>query len=89
MFGLKSFYGFAVLNRRMERIVCGSLNVAKFEIFIICFLFMLYEVLFLLYISYLCYAFHYISVYYMYIICFFILLNISISILFDFKIVTN
>ena len=46
-------------------------NVAKVEIFIICFIFTLYEVLFLLYMSYLCYMFDYIFITIcMYIICF-------------------
>ena len=57
----------------------GSWNVAKIEIFIVCFIFMLYEVSFWLYISYLCYMFYYVFIIYlMYIICFLILLYIYI-----------
>ena len=61
----------------------GSWNVAKIEIFIVCFIFMLYEVSFWLYISYLCYMFYYVFIIYlMYIICFLILLYIYIYIFF-------
>ena len=38
-----------------EAIDYGCWNVAKIEIFIVCFIFMLYKVSFWLYISYLCY----------------------------------
>ena len=45
----------------------GCWNVPKAEIFIICFIFMFYEALFLLCMSYLCYMFYYIFVTYLYV----------------------
>ena len=46
--------------------VCGCWNVAKVTIFILCFIFMWYEVLFLSYISYLCYMYFIIYLLYIY-----------------------
>ena len=63
----------------------GCLDVVKINIFIVCFVFKLHEVLLLLYTSYLYYMFDiYLLHIYMYIVHFF-LLFISIFILFDFK----
>ena len=45
----------------------GSWNVAKIEMFIVCCIFMLYEVSFWLYISYLCYMFYYVFIIYLYV----------------------
>ena len=51
----------------------GCWNVAKIEIFVIFFICMLYEVLFLLHVSYLCYMLYYILIIYVvYIICYMI-----------------
>ena len=58
-----------------EAIDYGCWNVAKIEIFIVCFIFMLYKVSFWLYISYLCYIkFHFNYIFYIYVICFIIYL---------------
>ena len=62
-------------------------NVAEIEKIFICFIFMLYEVLFWLYTLYLCYMFCYNLLYIYMCICFLVLLYISIYILFDFKLV--
>ena len=65
---------------------CGYWNVAKVEILIIGFIFMLYEVLFLLYMSYSCYMFYYIFVTYLCVYYMFLnLFYISIFTLFDSK----
>ena len=55
------------LNSVCNQNCCGCWNVAKIEIFIICFIFILYQVLFWLYISYLCNMFCYIFIIYLYV----------------------
>ena len=61
----------------------GCWNVAKVEIFIMCFVFMLHELLFLLYISYLCYTFYHLIIKYLY--KSFLNIVINFYFLFDFK----
>ena len=48
---------------------------------------MLYKVLYWLYILYLCRIFYYVSIIYLYVDCFLVLLYISIFTLFDFEFV--
>ena len=70
----------------VDEIVYGCWNIAKIKIFVICFLFMLYEVLFLLYISYLCCMFYHIFIIYLYVSYIFLF---SIFILLDFKLLSS
>ena len=82
---LKVIYNFTISADKLSHSY-GCWNVAKVEIFIICFIFMLYEILFLLYMSYLCYMFDYIFITYLYVYYIFLnLFYISIFTLFDFK----
>ena len=71
-------------TQKMNFSVYGCWNVANIGIFIICFIFMSYEVLFLLCMSYLCYVFYYIFITYLYVLYMFLnLFYISIFTLFD------
>ena len=56
----------------------GCWNVAKIEIFIISFIFMLYEVLLWLYISYLCHMFYYMFILYSYLYVYYMFSNFVI-----------